>query len=197
VAHSRRRGGIYLNRARRSIWFHGDTVGDFESVAELVHRLRREVATDRFVFTSLRAETCEWLRRRYPNDNAIPVPFDFGPLFRRFLHQLHPSVLLWIHGAPGLSPRALDRIRSQRIAVVTVAPLNRHRPAGAEAVDRIDPSSGDGLEVVLSQIPRLSLPDPTAPETAAHRVSHPHPGSPQGTARETTDVQNWDGRGRL
>lgn len=190
VAYWRRRSGIYLNRARRSVWFHGDTVGDFESMAELVRRLRREVATDRFVFTSLRAETCEWLRRRYPNDNAIPVPFDFGPLFGRFLHQLHPSVLLWIHGAPGLSPRALDRIRTQRIAVVTVVAPNRHRPAGAEAVDQIDPSSADGLEVVLSQVPRLSLPDPTAPRRMA-RIAETPPGRWLIAARDRGPLADW------
>ncbi|MGH7898442.1 MAG: glycosyltransferase N-terminal domain-containing protein, partial [Candidatus Binatia bacterium] len=90
IAHWRRRAGVYLDRSRRSVWFHGDGIDDFEAVEGLIRRLRRRVTTDRFVYTSPRSETCEWLRRKYPNDNALPVPFDVGTLFRRFFTQLNP-----------------------------------------------------------------------------------------------------------
>jgi hypothetical protein len=185
VAHWRRRAGVYLNRARRSVWFHGNTVADFEHLTELIRRLRREVATDRFVFTSARAETCEWLRTRYPNDNAIPIPFDLGPLFDRFLRQLNPGVLLWIDGAPGLSARALERIRASGIPVATI--------------DGTASATGEGLETLLAQFPRTPMRDPTAPRRMA-RVAETRPGKWLASARDRGGIPDWaalgDGLGR-
>ena len=153
VTHLRRRAGIYLNRSRRSIWFHGGTVQDFVAAEGLVRRLRRRVSTDRFVFTSADRQACEWLRTRYPNDNALPVPFGFPPVLGRFFRQLNPRLLVRIGSAPGLPAGALTRAREAGIPVV---PL----PAGT--------ADTAALDAVLERcFPRDALADPTAPRRMA------------------------------
>ena len=68
-----------------------------------------------------------------------------------------------------------------------------------------DPQDGCGTSssavnvAVTRSLVGMRCPCPIRPprKQRPHRVSHRRPVSPQGWARETTDVQNWDGRGRL
>ena len=114
----RRRGGIYLNRARRSIWVHGRNREDFEAISPLLRWLRTAVATDRFLLTSARPETCRWLRGRYPNDNVLPPPWSSRPLVGRFFRQLRPVMILCIGTDNVLGAAVLDRARLESIPVV-------------------------------------------------------------------------------
>lgn len=160
VTHLRRRAGVYLNRARRSIWFHGGTVQDFVAAEDLVRQLRRRVSTDRFLFTSADRQTCEWLRSRYPNDNALPVPFGFPPILDRFYRQLNPRLLVRIGSAPGLPAAALTRADAAGIPVVTLPAA----PATTEPA----------LDAVLERcFPRETLADPTAPRRMTRLASAP------------------------
>ena len=159
VTHLRRRAGIYLNRARRSIWFHGGTVQDFVAAEDVVRRLRRQVSTDRFVFTTADRQACEWLRTRYPNDNTLPVPFGFPPVLERFFRQLNPRLLVRIGSAEGLPAAALTRARDAGIPVV---PL----PAGSAETAAFD-------AVLERCLPREALADPTAPRRMARLARTP------------------------
>lgn len=57
----RRRGGIYLNQARRSLWIHARVPEDFEAARPILRWFRETVEADRFVLTSSRQRTCAWL----------------------------------------------------------------------------------------------------------------------------------------
>ena len=116
----RRRGGIYLNRARRSIWVHGRDPEDFEAISPLLRWLRTTVSTDRFVLTSGRPGTCRWLRARYPNDNVLPPPWSAGPLVGRFFRQLRPVMILCIgaDNIPGAT--VLEHAREEGIPVALI-----------------------------------------------------------------------------
>jgi hypothetical protein len=114
----RRRGGVYLNRARRSIWVHGRDPEDFEAISRLLRWLRTAVATDRFLLTSARPETCRWLRGRYPNDNVLPPPWSARPLVGRFFRQLRPVMILCIGTDNVLGAAVLEHARRQSIRVV-------------------------------------------------------------------------------
>jgi len=152
-----RRGGVYLNRARRSVWVHGREVGDFEAVAPLLKWLRTGISAERLLLTSDRAQTCVWLRARYPNDNTLPPPFDFPPLLARFFHQLRPAMIVLLEDRSANPSRLLAYARSAGIPVVKVNPFGPEAddPAAVIAI----------LEHAIEQIPhaRDPMPDRTAP----------------------------------
>lgn len=116
----RRRGGVYLNRARRSVWVHGRDPEDFEAIAPLLRWLRSAVATDRLLLTSARSGTCRWLRARYPNDNVLPPPWAAGPLVRRFFRQLRPVMILCIGAESTLGAAVLEQARRESIPVALI-----------------------------------------------------------------------------
>ena len=116
----RHRGGVYLNRARRSIWVHGRDPEDFEALSPLLRWLRTAVATDRFLLTSGRPATCRWLRERYPNDNVLPPPWGARPLVGRFFHQLRPVMILCIGADNVLEAAVLAYARRAGIPVALI-----------------------------------------------------------------------------
>jgi hypothetical protein len=149
--YTRRRAGLYLNRSRRSIWIHAGSIAAFEALAPLVRALRPQVEIDRFLFTAADPEICEWLRRRYPNDNALPLPFAVRPLARHFLAQLRPALLLQIGPAPELAGALLEEVRGAGVIVLVR--------------DEV-PTPGE-LAPWLERLPREPLADPTAPRRSA------------------------------
>jgi hypothetical protein len=120
LAFLRRRGGVYLNRARRSIWVHARDPEDFEAARPLVQWLRTAVTTDRFLLTSGCPRTCAWLTARHPNDNVLPPPWEARPLVGRFFHQLRPLMLLCIGECDPLGPVVLGRARDEGMPVALV-----------------------------------------------------------------------------
>jgi 3-deoxy-D-manno-octulosonic-acid transferase len=116
----RRRGGVYLNRARRSLWIHGRDPEDFEAISPVLRWLRTAVLTDRLLLSSNRPTTCQWLRIRYPNDNVLPPPWAVGPLVARFFQQLRPAMMVCIGADNGLSPRVLAHAHERHIPVVLI-----------------------------------------------------------------------------
>lgn len=153
LTHLRRRAGVYLNRARRSIWFHGDAVADFAAADGLVRSLRRRVSTDRFLFTARDALACAWLRERYPNDNVLPLPLPIAPLLDRFFAQLNPRLVIVLGNAEGLSLRLLERARSRGLEILSAAEASGDAAAFQAALER--------------SFPDERLADPTAPRRMA------------------------------
>jgi len=115
-----RRSGVYLNRARRSVWVHGGIAEDFEAARVLLSWLRTGVSTERLLLTSDRPLTCEWLKARYPNDNALPVPFALRPVLARFFLQLCPALIILIGDQPRVSRLTLAYAAERGIAVIQI-----------------------------------------------------------------------------
>jgi hypothetical protein len=127
----RRRSGVYLNRARRSVWVHGRDPADFEAARPLLQWLRSTIPTDRFLLTSSRTSTCSWLAARYPNDNVLPPPLNAGPLVERFFRQLQPLVIVCIGETHPLGHATLDHAHKHGIPVILVDAAAPPRPAAA------------------------------------------------------------------
>jgi hypothetical protein len=155
LAFQMRRSGVYLNRARRSVWVHGRDAEDFEAVAPILKWLRTAISAERLLLTSERAQTCAWLRARYPNDNTLPLPFDFAPLVARFFHQLRPAMIVLLKERHRTRSRFLDYAQRAEIPIVVVDPF--------EPKDRA--TSIAAIERVIETIPhaRDPMPDRTAP----------------------------------
>lgn len=183
----RRRWGVYLNRARRSIWIHGAGVDDFAAADELIRHLKKVVPTDRFVFTSRRAATCTWLADRYPNDNALPLPPDVGLLVDRFFRQLNPQMLVELGARPAVPPGIQARARAAGLPVLLVdarCPLARTWPTVEPAARRI-------------AVPPDGLPDRTAPRRM-DRLARSALGRRIVATRTRRRIPDWDSlRARL
>jgi len=116
----RRRGGIYLNQARRSIWIHARDPEDFEAARPILRWFRETVEADRFVLTSSRQLTCAWLEGRFPSDHAMPLPWDTSPVVGRFFRQLHPLMIVCIGESHSLGRIALHHARSLGVPLVLI-----------------------------------------------------------------------------
>ena len=150
-----RRGGLYLNRARRSVWVHGRDAEDFEAVAPMLKWLRTAISAERLLLTSDRAQTCVWLRARYPNDNTLPAPIDFAPLIGRFFHQLRPVMIILLRDRSETGSRLLAQARRAGIPIVIVDPfMLKDGTTSIEVIER-----------AIETIPhaRDPMPDRTAP----------------------------------
>ena len=120
LAFLRRRGGIYLNRSRRSVWVHARDAGSFVAASRILAWIRGTVAMDRLLLTSSRPRTCAWLAARYPNDNVLPPPWDAAPLVGRFVGQLRPLMLVCIGDVEGIGVRLLERAHRAGVPVALV-----------------------------------------------------------------------------
>jgi len=116
----RRRGGIYLNQARRSIWIQARDPEDFEAARPILRWFRETVLVDRFLLTSGRQQTWAWLAARFPSDHALPLPWDASPLVGRFFRQLHPLMIVCIGESNSLGPIALHHARSLSVTLVLI-----------------------------------------------------------------------------
>jgi hypothetical protein len=152
-----RRGGVYLNRARRSVWVHGRNPDDFEAVAPLLKWLRTGISAERLLLTSDLAQTCVWLRARYPNDNTLPPPFDFAPLIARFFRQLRPAMIVLLGDQSHTETSLFEHARRQGVPIVVVDPFGPNAKDPAASIEVI--------ERAIEQIPhaRDPMPDRTAP----------------------------------
>jgi hypothetical protein len=148
-----RRSGVYLNRARRSVWIHGDEPEHFEAARPLLKWLRTGVSAERLLLTSDRPGTCRWLRARYPNDNTLPAPFEFPPLLARFFQQLHPVVLILLCDRSRARPVWLRYAHRYEVPIVVIE-AGADQSATIEIVARA---------IRISPNARAPLPDRTAP----------------------------------
>jgi hypothetical protein len=155
LAFQMRRSGVYLNRARRSVWVHGRDAEDFEAVSSMLKWLRTAISAERLLLTSDRAQTCLWLRARYPNDNTLPPPPDFAPLIARFFQQLRPALIILLRDRSGTGSRFLEYARRAGIPIVVVDFL----------IARDGTVARELIERAIETIPhaRDPMPDRTAP----------------------------------
>lgn len=120
LAFLRRRGGVYLNRSRRSVWVHARDPDDFVAASGVLKWIRGAVATDRLLLTSSSWRTCCWLAARFPNDNVLPPPWGARPLVGRFFRQLRPLMLVCVGDVERIGVPLLDRARRDGVPVALV-----------------------------------------------------------------------------
>jgi hypothetical protein len=116
----RRRAGIYLYQARRSLWIQARDPEDFEAARPILRWFREMVAVDRFLLTSDRQQTCTWLERRFPSDHALPLPWDASPVVGRFFRRLNPLMIVCIGESNSMGPIALHHARSLSIPLAMI-----------------------------------------------------------------------------
>jgi 3-deoxy-D-manno-octulosonic-acid transferase len=114
--------------AERSIWIHGEGMGEFNAARELIVALRERAPGIRLVFTTSRSAICDWLRAKYPDDIALPHPWDLPFAVRRFTQQLRPSLIVLLEFHDGFCPGALRWAKAAGVPVVVVN--GRTLPAG-------------------------------------------------------------------
>jgi len=125
----RRRSGIYLNRARRSVWVHGRDPADFDAARPLLQWLRSAVTTDRLLLTSGRTRTCTWLAARYPNDNVLPPPFNVKLFVNRFFRQLQPLLIVCVGSVEPLGRMTLQHAYRHGVPLMLVDAATLPPPA--------------------------------------------------------------------
>lgn len=143
--------GRFEARAERSIWVHGEGMGEFNAAAKLIDRLRGLYPHRRFVFTSSRAVTCRWLAAKYPHDVTVPPPWDLPVAVRRYFQQLDPALILLLEFHDGFCPGALPAAREHRIPVVVV---------NARALHALKPLRfrvAEALDLVQEAVPYIDL----------------------------------------
>ncbi len=135
AAFLRRRGGVYLNRSRRSVWVHARHPHEFAAALHVLKWIRGAVATDRLLLTSASAQTCRWLAARYPNDNVLPPPWSAKPLVGRFFRQLRPLMLIGVGDLASMGLPLLERARREGVPVALVDAADAPAPQILPYVD--------------------------------------------------------------
>jgi hypothetical protein len=152
-----RRGGFYLNRARKSVWVHARDRKDFEAVEAVLNWLRTGISAERLLLTCDDPRTCLWLRARYPNDNTLPPPLYFRPLIQRFFRQLRPAMILLVGGNAPIGCVLLAYARRNGVPVVR-----------ADASPKAAAATINALERTIDKIPNAR--DPMLDRTAPRRM---------------------------
>jgi 3-deoxy-D-manno-octulosonic-acid transferase len=110
----------FPQRAARSIWLHGEGLGEFAAAAALIDQLRQSCGSCRLVLSASRPTIRRWLAARYPDAVVVPPPWDLSGCVRRFFRRLRPRLLLLLEFHDGFCPGALLHARRQGIPVVVV-----------------------------------------------------------------------------
>lgn len=121
TAHALRRTGLYVSRARRTIWIHGGSIEDFEHAAGLLAELKRRFRSNHLLLSSARADACRRLRERERAQKVVPPPWGSRRLAERFLDELGPVILIWLEADEGLPLVAACAARARGIPVIVLA----------------------------------------------------------------------------
>jgi 3-deoxy-D-manno-octulosonic-acid transferase len=131
--------GFTSFRAERSIWIHGEGMGEFNAASQLIHELRQRYPGYSLVFTSSRCATRDWLIGKYPADIRLGQPWDTPLAPARFFRRLQPRLIVLLDFHDGFCPGALWRARASKIPVVVVnaRTLPAHKPLRYRVADRL------------------------------------------------------------
>jgi 3-deoxy-D-manno-octulosonic-acid transferase len=126
-------------RAERSIWIHGEGMGEFNAATQLVHELRQKCPDSSFIFTCSRSVTRDWLVGKYPADACLPQPWDMPFGVGRFFARLRPRLIILLEYHDGFCPGALLKARDEGIPVVVVngRTLPASKPRRYRVADRL------------------------------------------------------------
>lgn len=111
---------LFLHRSSRSMWFHGELPERFTAADGLIRAIRNVVPQDRFLFTSTRPATIEWLAAKYPSDLALPAPWNTQPVLLRFVKSLRPQMIILLESDEGTSLGAVKRAAEDHVPIVAI-----------------------------------------------------------------------------
>ena len=143
------RAGTLLQRARSSIWIHGETPAQFDAALAWMREVMRERPHVRLVLTSADPATVAHLAAAFPDDLGGAAPWNAAGAVRRFFSRVNPRLLVLLDGGRSLAPRAVDEIvaRGLPLAAVAVGGDTDVAPAVARALRASGPR---GRAVVLA-----------------------------------------------
>ena len=116
----RKRSGLHLYQARRSIWINAGQPEDFEAARPILRWFRETILADRFVLTSISQRTNAWLAERFPSDHVMPHPWNVPAVVGRFFHQLNPLMIVCIGESNSIESVALGHAQSLGVPLVLV-----------------------------------------------------------------------------
>lgn len=127
------RAGALGQRARSSVWVHGETPAQFDAALRLLREIMRERPHVRLVLTSADPATVAYLRRSFPDDFVGAAPWNGGGSVRRFFARVNPRILLLLDDGRSLGARAVEEAIARALPLVVVAP-----GAGTERVAHVE-----------------------------------------------------------
>jgi hypothetical protein len=163
------RTGVLLQRARTSVWVHGETPAQFDTALRLLQEMMRERPHVRLVLTSAVPATVAYLRRSFPDDLGTAAPWNASGALRRFFAKVSPRLVVLLDGGRSLGARTIEAIGARGVPLVAVgiggdrdtAPHTRAalRAAGVRGRHvRLDDRSPDAARRAVDQLRDL-LPD--------------------------------------
>ena len=165
------RAGALGQRARSSVWVHGETPAQFDGALRLLREIMRERPHVRLVLTSADPATVEYLQRSFPDDFGGAAPWSTGGAVRRFFARVNPRLLLLLDGGRSLGARPVEEVVARALPLVAVA-----LGGGADAV----PHVAQALRASGARGRRVQLADasPAAALRAAAALQDVLPESP-------------------
>lgn len=116
------RAGVLGQRARSSVWVHGETTAQFAGALCFLREIMRERPHVRLVLTSADPATVADLRRSFPDDFGGAAPWNGGGSVRRFFARVNPRILVLLDDGRSLGPRAVEEAIARALPLVVVAP---------------------------------------------------------------------------
>jgi len=111
---------MFVQGCRTSVWMHGENPAQFDAARNLICEIMRDRLHVRLLLSSASPATVEYLRNSFPDDQVCPVPWNLGPVVRRFTVRVNPSVILLLDGGRTLGTKVLARALHSRIPVRAV-----------------------------------------------------------------------------
>jgi len=115
-----RRLGLGLPSVPRSIWVHGEGMGEFNAAGPLLERLTQACPDHVLVLTTSRPQSLEWLTVRYPQAICLTLPWDLPGVAARVFRCLNPHLLVLLEFADGFCPGLAQRAQQTKVPVIVV-----------------------------------------------------------------------------
>src|SRR5207244_2427457 len=112
------RMGFIPHHVPRSIWVHGEGLGEFHASEPLIHEIRCLCPNHRIVYTTSHHRTVRWLQEKYFADISLPLPWDLSFAIRLWFRRLNPELLILLEYHDGFCSQALTHARQRQTPIV-------------------------------------------------------------------------------
>ncbi len=104
-------------------WIHAASLGEFEQARPIIERLKKEYTTHKIVVSFFSPSGYE-IRKNYElADVVCYLPFDTKKKIKRFIHQIHPDIVIIIKYE--FWPNLLNELKKANIKTVLVSAIFR------------------------------------------------------------------------
>ena len=114
--------GLALPRFHRSLWIVGDSPEAFEKADALIQAAAMAAPQCRLVPMSSDPSTTAWLRDRFVDDTALPLPRNSKAVARRYLRRLHPALIIDLGPEIAVGDTLRESAREDRVPVTAARP---------------------------------------------------------------------------